>query len=47
MRIPNRIVEHPIEAAVASLLLLGLLIGSADFKTRPAETSPNAMTQKL
>jgi hypothetical protein len=31
MRIPSRIIEHPIEAAIASLLLLGLLFGSADF----------------
>lgn len=31
MRIPQRIIEHPIEAAVAGLLLLGLLFGSADF----------------
>jgi hypothetical protein len=31
MRIPNRIIEHPIEAAIASLLLLGLLFGSVDF----------------
>ncbi len=30
MRIPNRIVEHPIEAAIASLLLLALLFVSAD-----------------
>jgi hypothetical protein len=31
MRIPNRIIEHPIEAAIASLLLLGLLFSSVDF----------------
>ena len=31
MRIPHRIIEHPIEAAIAGLLLLGLLFGSADF----------------
>ena len=30
MRIPNRIMEHPIEAVIASLLLLGLLFGSVD-----------------
>jgi hypothetical protein len=31
MRIPHRIIEHPVEAAIAGLLLLGLLFGSADF----------------
>jgi hypothetical protein len=49
MRIPNRIIEHPIEAAIASLLLLGLLFGSADFKSTakaPNSTSA-ATTQKL
>jgi hypothetical protein len=32
MRIPHRIIEHPIEATIAGLLLLALLFGSADFK---------------
>jgi hypothetical protein len=31
MRIPQRIVEHPVETAIACLLLLGLLFSSADF----------------
>ena len=30
MRIPNRILEHPIESAIASLLLLALLFMSTD-----------------
>jgi hypothetical protein len=49
MRIPNRIVEHPIEAAIASLLLLGLLFSSADFNgtAKPPETAANGMAQKL
>jgi hypothetical protein len=48
MRIPTRIQEHPIEAAIASLLLLAVLFGSADFKpASPAETPPNSMAQKL
>ena len=34
MRIPARIIEHPIEAAIAGLLLLALLFGSADFALR-------------
>ena len=49
MRIPNRIIEHPIEAAIASLLLLGLLFGSADFKSaaKASNSTPAATTQKL
>lgn len=49
MRIPTRILEHPLETAIASILLLTLLIGSADFRPVPqaAETLPNAMSQKL
>ena len=47
MRIPTRIREHPVEAAIASLLLLGLLFGSADLPGGKAqETSPVA-AQKL
>ena len=49
MRIPNRLIEHPIEAAIASLLLLGLLFGSADLS--PAGKTPDsslpAMAEKL
>ena len=48
MRIPNRIVEHPIEAAIASLLLLGLLFGSADFTGAKAPSpSSTATAQKF
>jgi hypothetical protein len=49
MRIPSRILEHPIEAAVASLLLLGLLFGSADFtaSTAPPAASNAPIAQKL
>ena len=43
MRIPNRIVEHPVEALVAGVLLLGLLFGSADL--RPAQGAAPAPTQ--
>ncbi len=47
MRIPTRLQEHPIEAVIASLLLLAVLFGSADFKRSPAETAPNSIAQKL
>jgi hypothetical protein len=52
MRIPHRIIEHPVEAAIGGLLLLGLLFGSADFtpnaKTslKPHQAPPNATAQK-
>ncbi len=46
MRIPTRIQEHPIEAAIASLLLLAVLIGSADFKPAASpEAQPHSMAQ--
>ena len=44
MRIPSRIVEHPIEAVIASLLLLGLLFGSVDFTGAKAPVQPSATT---
>jgi hypothetical protein len=53
MRLPRRIIEHPIEAAIAGLLLLGLLFGSADFtpsaKTplKSLETGPPVAAQKF
>lgn len=49
MRIPARILEHPVETAIASILLLTLLVGSVDFRpaSQSAETLPNATTQKL
>lgn len=43
MRIPSRIIEHPIEAIVASLLLLSLLFGSTDFK--PGATAPHTQSR--
>jgi hypothetical protein len=43
-RLPARILEHPVESAVASLLLLALLFGSADFAPAPAgQPAPVAM----
>jgi hypothetical protein len=49
MRIPSLILERPVEAAIASLLLLGLLFGSADFTaaTAPPAAPAAAMAQKL
>jgi hypothetical protein len=52
MRIPNRILEHPIEAAIASLLLLALLFVSGDpapSSAAKAATPANQMasTQKM
>jgi len=49
MRIPARLLEHPVEALIASILLLTLLVGPADFKPAPqsAETAPNTVAQKL
>jgi hypothetical protein len=37
MRIPARIVEHPIESLVAGLLLLALLFGSTDHSAQKAQ----------
>ncbi|HXS07455.1 MAG TPA: hypothetical protein VN723_11745 [Rhizomicrobium sp.] len=48
MRIPSRILEHPIEAAIASLLLLGLLFGSSEIPgAKTPETAPTMAAQKL
>jgi hypothetical protein len=48
MRIPHRIIEHPVEAAIAGLLLLGLLFGSADFTSKANAPQPPTVTaQKL
>lgn len=53
MRIPHRIIEHPIEAAIGGLLLLGLLFGSADFapnaksNLKSPQAPPNETAQKL
>jgi hypothetical protein len=40
MRIPRRIIEHPVESLIAGILLLALLFGSAD--RRAAETQATA-----
>lgn len=49
MRIPNRIIEHPVEATIAGLLLLALLFGSADFTPNVKTPQPpsSATAQKL
>ena len=48
MRIPNRILEHPVEAAIASLLLLTLLFGSSELPGAKAQDDPPAAAiQKL
>lgn len=49
MRIPNRIIEHPVEALVAGVLLLGLLFGSSDFGTPGTRDSaaPAQIAQRL
>ena len=47
MRIPNRILEHPVEAAIASLLLLGLLFGSADLPSGKAQETMPVVAQRL
>jgi len=39
MRIPARILEHPVEALVAGVLLLVLLFGSADRNAAEVRTS--------
>jgi hypothetical protein len=41
MRIPTLLLEHPVEAAIAGLLLLALLFVSAD----PSSTNPPAGPQ--
>ena len=41
MRIPNRLLEHPVEALIAGFLLLALLFVSAD----PSSTNPPAGPQ--
>ncbi|HEY2836711.1 MAG TPA: hypothetical protein VGI89_09090 [Rhizomicrobium sp.] len=48
MRIPTRILEHPVEAAIASLLLLTLLFGSGELPGAKAQNGPpTAAAQKL
>jgi len=48
MRIPTRILEHPIEAAIAGLLLLTLLFGSSELPgAKASDTPPAGPQQKL
>ena len=48
MRIPNRILEHPVEAAIASLLLLTLLFGTGELpKAKSPDTPPAGAAQKF
>jgi len=48
MRIPNRILEHPVEAVIASLLLLTLLFGSSELPGAKVQDGPPAAAiQKL
>jgi len=39
MRIPARLIEHPVEALVAGVLLLVLLFGSTDRNAADVRTS--------
>ena len=48
MRISTRILEHPLEAAIASLLLLTLLFGSNELPgAKTPDTGPAGAAQKL
>jgi hypothetical protein len=47
MRISRRIIEHPIEAAIASLLLLGLLFSSVDVAPGAKAPEASSISQKL
>ena len=48
MRIPARILEHPVEAAIAGLLLLTLLFGSSELPGNQApDAAPAPAAQKL
>ncbi|HJT43002.1 MAG TPA: hypothetical protein VJ750_05815 [Rhizomicrobium sp.] len=42
MRIPAFLLEHPVEAAIAGLLLLALLFGSADRQAAEMVQAPPA-----
>ncbi|HEY4077429.1 MAG TPA: hypothetical protein VGM26_10925 [Rhizomicrobium sp.] len=46
MRIPARIIEHPVEAAIAGILLLVLLLGSADRRAAEAQAAQVAPAQE-
>jgi hypothetical protein len=45
MRIPNFILEHPLEGLIAGLLLLAMVFGSAD--RHAAETAKTAPAAQL
>jgi hypothetical protein len=48
MRLPAPILEHPIESAIAGLLLMALLFISADPEpAAPSVASPAAIAQKM
>ncbi len=47
MRMPQRLMDHPVEAAVAGLLLLALLFGSADFSSGPPQKPPARTAEKM
>ena len=49
MRLPAPILEHPIESAIAGLLLAALLFISADPEpvTGPALLSPQTVAEKM
>jgi hypothetical protein len=47
MRIPSRFIEHPIEALIASLLLLALLFVSADPQSSAPATKGMTIAEKM
>jgi hypothetical protein len=48
MRLPAPILEHPIESAIAGLLLMALLFISADpDPVGPAPVKPTAIAEKM
>ena len=48
MRLPAPILEHPIESAIAGLLLAALLFVSADpVPAGPVQTQPAALAEKM
>jgi hypothetical protein len=48
MRLPAPILEHPIESAIAGLLLMALLFISADpDPAGPSAAAPTAVAQKM
>jgi hypothetical protein len=48
MRLPAPILEHPIESAIAGLLLMALLFISADpDPVAPSTAAPSTVAQKM